>query len=110
MREPRKLADLGREERKRILGRSYLRLEEALDTVIPILKEVEKRGDEAVLEFTRKFDGADLTAHQTLLERERIKEAYERVSPEFLDSLKVMRDQVEDFHRHQIRSGWETKK
>lgn len=110
MREPRKLADLGREERKRILGRSYLKLEEVLDTVIPILKEVEKRGDEAVLEFTREFDGVDLTAHQTLLDRERIKEAYERVSPEFLDSLKVMRDQVEDFHRHQIRSAWETKK
>ncbi len=110
MREPRKLSDLGREERKRILSRSHLKLEEVLDAVIPILKEVEKRGDEAVLEFTRKFDGVDLTGHQTLLDRERIKEAYERVSPEFLDSLKVMRDQVEDFHRHQIKSGWETKK
>lgn len=110
MREPRKLSDLGREERKRILSRSHLKLEEVLDAVIPILKEVEKRGDEAVLEFTRKFDGVDLTGHQTLLDRERIKEAYERVSPEFLGSLKVMRDQVEDFHRHQIKSGWETKK
>ena len=37
MREPRKLADLGREEYERILRRSYLRLEEVLDTVIPIL-------------------------------------------------------------------------
>ena len=110
MREPRRLTDLGRDEHKRILKRSRPRLEEVLGTIIPIVREVEKRGNEAVLQFTREFDGVDLTSQEMLLDRERIREAYERVSSEVIRSLKRMREQVEDFHRHQIRSEWEAEK
>ncbi len=110
MREPKKLIDLGRDEQEKILRRSGLKMEEILDTVIPIVREVEKRGNEAILKFTREFDGVDLTPQEMLLEGKRIKEAYERVSSEVIKSLERMREQVEDFHRHQIRSKWEENK
>jgi histidinol dehydrogenase len=110
MREPRKLADLGRDEQEKILKRSGLKIEEVLDAVIPIVREVEKGRNEAVLKFTREFDGVDLTPREMLLDRKRIKEAYERVSSEVIKSLERMREQVEHFHRHQIRSKWEENK
>ncbi len=110
MREPKKLIDLGRDEQEKILRRSGLKMEEILDTVIPIVREVETRGNEAILKFTREFDGVDLTPQEMLLEGKRIKEAYERVSSEVIKSLERMREQVEDFHRHQIRSKWEENK
>lgn len=110
MREPKKLIDLGRDEQEKILKRSGLKIEEVLDAVIPIVREVEKGGNEAVVKFTREFDGVDLTPQEMLLDRKRIKEAYERVSSELIKSLERMREQVEDFHRHQIRSKWEENK
>ncbi len=110
MREPKKLIDLGRDEQEKILKRSGLKIEEVLDAVIPIVRGVEKGGNEAVLKFTREFDGVDLTPQEMVLDRKRIKEAYERVSSEVIKSLERMREQVDDFHRHQIRSKWEKNK
>jgi histidinol dehydrogenase len=46
------------------ITRKSVRLAEAEQTVAPILDAVRKRGDEAVLEYARKFDGltgSDLT-------------------------------------------------
>ena len=107
---PKKLKDLSRGDYKRILERSRSRMEEILSRVIPIIQEVEKRGDEAVSRFTSKFDGVSLSARDFLVKKERVKAAYKRVSPEVIESLRKMRDQVYDFHRHQLPKDWSISK
>jgi len=107
---PKKLKDLSKGEYKRILERSRSRMEEILSRVIPIIHEVEKYGDEAVSRFTSKFDGVSLAPRDFVVKKERLNEAYKRVSPEVIRSLRKMREQVYDFHRHQLGKDWSINK
>ncbi|MFQ5835805.1 MAG: histidinol dehydrogenase [bacterium] len=107
---PKKLKDLSKGEYKRILERSRSRMEEILSRVIPIIHEVEKRGDEAVSRFTSKFDGVSLTPRDFVVKKERVKEAYKRVSPEVIESLRKMRHQIYDFHQNQLGKDWSINK
>ena len=58
----RKLASLSEKELSAILNRGGEVSEEVKTGVAEILREVEKRGEAAVLEFTQKFDGVELSA------------------------------------------------
>ena len=107
---PKKLKDLSKGEYKRVLERSRSGMEEILSRVIPIIHEVEKYGDEAVSRFTSKFDRVSLSSKDFLVKKERLKEAYKRVSPEVITSLRKMRDQVYDFHRNQLPKDWSMNK
>ncbi|MFQ6067730.1 MAG: histidinol dehydrogenase, partial [bacterium] len=107
---PKKLKDLSRDEYKRILERSRSRTEPILSRVVPIIHEVEKCGDEAVSRFTSKFDGVSLSSRDFVVKKEMVKEAYERVSPEVIESLRRMQDQVYDFHRRQLPKEWSINK
>src|SRR5450759_3194820 len=55
------LATLADAERTRLLRRSELQIDELTDRVRPILQEVRQRGDEALIEFTERFDRVKLT-------------------------------------------------
>jgi histidinol dehydrogenase len=107
---PKKLKDLSNHEYKRVLERSRSTIEEILSQVIPIIDEVEKRGDEAVSKFTSKFDGVSLSSRDFVVKKGRLKEAYKRVSPEVIESLRKMRHQIYDFHRHQLGKDWSINK
>ena len=48
------------------------------DTVRSIIADVEQRGDEALFEYTRRFDGADLCALE--VSREEIRRNYDDLS------------------------------
>ncbi|HMD47444.1 MAG TPA: histidinol dehydrogenase, partial [Bryobacteraceae bacterium] len=50
------------EDARSFITRRAVRLAEAVETVTPILEAVRARGDEAVLEYARKFDGLQGTA------------------------------------------------
>ncbi|HEV7236599.1 MAG TPA: histidinol dehydrogenase, partial [Ktedonobacteraceae bacterium] len=55
------LATLADAERARLLRRSELQIDELTDRVRPIIQEVRQRGDEALIEFTERFDRVTLT-------------------------------------------------
>ena len=72
-----------------------------LEAVREILAEVRKRGDEAVREYTERFDRAvidDLRVPPGELQA-----ALEAVSPTLRSALEAAAGAVEDFHRHQVR-------
>lgn len=110
MRPPVKIKNLTREEYKGIIKRSRENLPKIFPKIIPIIEQVKDKGDEAVLKFTRKFDKVTLSSDQIRIKKEKIKEAYRRVSPQLIRSLKKMKEQIEDFHRHQIRKNYILKK
>lgn len=106
MRQPQRLRDLDKNEYQRILKRADAKIGNTLSAIIPIVKEVEKRGDTAVTKFTAQFDRVDLTPKNFQVSQKRRKAAYEKVSPELIVSLKKMHQQVWDFHQPQRREDW----
>ncbi|EAU84848.1 HIS4 [Coprinopsis cinerea okayama7 len=56
------LATASSEQRAQLLRRPVLNSNEMIDKVKPIVEEVRKRGDKALLEFTAKFDRAQLSS------------------------------------------------
>ena len=102
---PRRLKKLSNEEYEKILRRSRVKIEETMKVVIPVVKEVEEKGDEAIIKYTKKFDGISLKKEGILVKREKIKGAYKRVDPEVLGALERMQKQLEDFHIRQKRDN-----
>ena len=74
------------------------------DTVRSIITDVEQRGDEALFEYTRRFDGADLRALE--VSREEIDAAYERTDPVFLRVLEQAAENIREYHRREMPEGF----
>ena len=79
-------------------------------TVKEIVEAVHTRGDEALLEYTTKFDKASLTPETMRVTKEEIDEAYKKVDPELLSVIKKSIQNIEEYHKLQKRNSWiETK-
>jgi len=48
----------------RIMRRSQANIDDVIKIVEPIIADVKLRGDAALVEYAKKFDGADLTSRQ----------------------------------------------
>ncbi|MFO7570071.1 MAG: histidinol dehydrogenase [Smithellaceae bacterium] len=79
---------------------------ELLSTVAEIIRDVTLRGDEAVFEYTEKFDGHVLNKNTVEAGDEEKKEALARVSPRDMEVLQLAASRIEKYHRHQIAADW----
>ncbi|PKM79321.1 MAG: histidinol dehydrogenase, partial [Firmicutes bacterium HGW-Firmicutes-13] len=68
-----------------------------------IIEEVRERGDQALKDYTLKFDGASLKS--LIVEDEELKEAKDKVGPEFIRTLHRAIKNIEKYHRRQIRNS-----
>jgi histidinol dehydrogenase len=75
--------------------------DEPVAVVRAILDDVRSRGDEAVREYTERFDGVALD--RLRVPHEALEEALNAAEPQLVSSLRVARDAIEDFHRSQLR-------
>ena len=91
---------------KRVLTRGWRDLEEVERSVRAILEGVKARGDKALIEYTKRFDGVDLSPSQLWVSREEIEEAYEKVPREDMEALRVASERIESFHRRQLVNSW----
>ncbi|HPU94736.1 MAG TPA: histidinol dehydrogenase [Candidatus Gracilibacteria bacterium] len=66
------------------------------DVVRAILDDVKKRGDVALFEFSKKFDGIDLDSLS--VKREEIDLAYSKIDKDVLSALKSAKQNIEKFH------------
>jgi len=64
-----------------------------------ICSDVRDRGLEAVLEYTRKLDRKELTAATLRVAPEEMDEAHRRAPPEYLDTLRRIRDNIREFQQ-----------
>ena len=94
-----------REEVRAILRRS-LTLEEAEieSRVRAILNEVASRGDDALREYTARFDGVQLT-HLEVTSAE-LHRAQAEVSTPVAEALQLAAERIRRFHEHQKRTSW----
>lgn len=75
-------------------------------TVQEIVDTVKEKRDEAVFAYTKKFDGAELTAETIRVTDEEIAEAEALVEPELLAIMKRSMKNIRDYHRMQVRHSW----
>ena len=73
-------------------------------TVSEIIATVRAKGDTALREYCRKFDGAQLDA--LAVTDEEMEEAFQAVEPEFLKILEKAADNIRKFHKNQVRQGF----
>ncbi len=71
------------------------------DIVADIIADVRARGDEALREYTARFDGADLAS--PVVTQAEIDEALAAIEPRFLEVLREAARRIRAFHSRQIR-------
>jgi histidinol dehydrogenase len=77
--------------------------------VRPIVDAVRRRGDAAVVEFTRKFDGVHLTSARLRVAPGEIAAALATAEPTLRRALETAKGNIEAYHRRQRRASWTMK-
>ena len=75
-------------------------------TVREILQAVQRQGDEALLQYTADFDQQVLTAAGLRVRGAEIDAAYQQVSKELIDAIRLAHQNIEAFHRQRVPSSW----
>ena len=71
-----------------------------------IIQNVREKRDEAIFEYTLKFDGATINQDNIRVTEEEIKEAYEKVDPKLLDVIRKALVNIRDYHAKQKQYSW----
>lgn len=71
-----------------------------------IIQNVREKRDEAVFEYTLKFDGATIDQDNIRVTEEEIKEAYEQVDPKLLDVIRKALVNIREYHAKQKQYSW----
>jgi len=82
------------------ITRKAVRLAEAEQTVAPILDAVRKRGDEAVLEYARKFDG--LSGRDLSIPPAEWRAAESKATPELMGALNTAAKNIREYAELQL--------
>ncbi len=89
-----------------LLKRSPNQYPEYENKVAAILQEVKENKDKAIFEFTKKFDGADISAKNIVVTEEEIKEAYELVEPSLIEIIRKAKENIRVYHEKQKQYSW----
>jgi histidinol dehydrogenase len=91
----------------RLARRSVVRDSELLQTVGAIIEDVRNRDDEALIEYTSKFDRVELTRADLRVSEETLQLSAEGVDERFLTSLREAIRNVRTFHERQVEKSFE---
>jgi histidinol dehydrogenase len=92
---------------KRIKNRGEILSDEYEKTVREIIKAVKTEGDKALIEFTNRFDRANVKKPEELeIPYRRLKEAYEAIPPKLRDALEFAAARIKKFHSRQLENSF----
>jgi histidinol dehydrogenase len=74
--------------------------------VAEILDTVKKKGDDALLEYTRKFDAPHFQMSQLQVTQEEFDEAYNQVDAAFKETLALAIERLQFFHEQELEKSW----
>ncbi len=75
-------------------------------SVAAILADVKEKGDEAIFEYTKKFDGAEINADNIVVTKAEIEEAYSLVDAQLVDVIRKALVNIRDYHAKQKQYSW----
>ena len=76
------------------------------DKVQAIIDDVRERGDEALFEMTKRFDGADLNVNNIRVTQAEIDEAYTLVDASLIEVIRKAMTNIRVYHEKQRQYGW----
>ena len=80
--------------------------EDVMETVFEIVSQVRSRGDEAVAEYTLKFDNLDLNKAGMELSLAQLDQALEEIPARDREIIEVAADSIREFHERQLEESW----
>lgn len=108
MRIMRLTKDSRREALEALLGRSPSGYSEYEQTVREIIDDVRARGDLAVFDYEKKFDGCVLSNDTIRITPEEIEAAYKELDPEFVEVIRKSAANIRAYHEKQVTQSWIT--
>ena len=90
-----------------IKARSVALDAELLKLVQVIIADVRARGDAALIDYSRQFDGCELTPAGLRVSEEALQRSAAKVEPGFVEALTVAIANVRGFHQHERQQSWE---
>jgi histidinol dehydrogenase len=94
---------------EKIYNRGFIKSRNVEEKVKRIIEDVRLLGDEALIKYTRKFDGVKLSPRQLKVSEIDISGAYQNITPNFVSSLKVVIENVNKFYRKALKKSWRMK-
>jgi len=92
----------------RLLDRRMIEDEQLNRTVSAILADVRERGDEAVLEYTRRFDRFEASTMADLeVSPEQMQASLDSLEPDQREALLVAAKRIRAYHERQLQPSWE---
>jgi len=82
------------------LTEDSLRLEKEVRSIV---REVRRRGDEALVHYAQLFDGVRIPIRQLRVDPKEVKEAYQKTPQDFLKTLEKATKRIRRFHRLRSR-------
>lgn len=79
---------------------------EAVLTTKKIVKDIQLRGDEALLEYTRKFDYPEMTKQQIKVHQDELKAAFDKLQPDLQKAMILSAQRIKAFHEKQKQNTW----
>jgi len=94
---------------EKIYNRGFIKQGRVEERVKKIIEDVRLFGDEALLKYTKKFDGVKLSSRQLRVSEIEISGAYQNISQNFVSTLKIIIENVNRFYRKTVRKSWRMK-
>ncbi len=98
------LSQLNVTQYTRLLRRAEVEIDDLIDYVRPIVRDVRDRGDAALIEYMEKFDNIQLTPERFRVSREEIEQAHHELDPNVYAAIKHAIHNVHTFHEQQMPS------
>ena len=84
---------------EKIITKKRNKKRQVVEQVTKILKEVRERGDEAVLEYTQKFDKVKLKPKELKVTESEISAAFNELNSQIISAIKIAIENVYEFHK-----------
>ena len=96
-----RLADYSDQQRTELLTRVEDDLSLYMAQVQPVIDQVRRDGDAALIELAARFDNADLSGKPLLATKAETDAAFDRLDPALIDALGYAADNIRRFHEYQ---------
>ncbi len=93
-------------EIERLFNRSQLAMNEQAETVRSIIADIRARGDEALFEYTSRFDKTSLDTSSIKVSKAEIEQAYENTDAELIRVMKESAANIRDYYSRQKRESF----
>jgi len=96
-------------ELEKIYERGFRKSRRIQEKVRKIIEDVRVFGDEALIKYTKKFDGVKLSPKQLKVAKIEISGAYQSINPNFVSTLKLIIENINRFYRKTLKKSWRIK-